>query len=859
MIAGDDSRLPFSALVSARFYTEIGRGAALFGILAVAISVALAVALEMSTRSVREQLDDTAERITGAASWELSGVGKGVPEAVLDDLAGVTGVTAAAPLIEWTVKIGGESEAAGLGLHVLGVDLLADRKVRDYEISDGRAKVPDPLRLLSRLDSIIVAQALLDRTGLGIDDALPIETPDGARSLYIRGVLLPGGVADAFAGQVAIMDVYSLQELLDRRGWFERVGIVLERGADAAEARARIEEAVAGRATVRRPSARSEYAESMFNTLGLAITLIAIVGAIVAAFLTYSIMSRSVDQRREEFAILQVVGLEPLRVRRIIAVDAALRASAGTALGLVGGAALSRLFLGPMSTIFDMVTRTRMEDVAPSGTTLALALGVGMVVTLAGAVEPALRATSRPPLEILRRALPASPLRTRPSLVGLVLVAALAALWFRPDLVPGIWGLGLVFALGLLLVVTVLAPASLAGLPAITRVMDRVLPGIGSFTGAFLRARPAHTALTLAAIAGIVGGFSGVMIVINSTSRSIHDWIASRYPGGVIVSAVDLFATLDPEDLDPAVVGAIRSSPGVRLSAASFVNEITFRGRDVVMFAREIDVMREVGSIPAVRMSPERLADALLEGHAAVSEGFARTFGLGPGDTLTLQAQGGPVRFEIAGLVRDYATAAGTIHLHRGTFLEHWPPEGRAAVVIWPSARLEETIAQIRAAVREVAPEQVLFFTRQSEYAKFAERTLARFVGLLYGVAALASLLGGVALINLIGGAIADRRRELALLQTSGATRVQLGVLATVDVLTIASIGIALGFALGLVGSESMFAILRETMGWTVERHVDAVPLLALGGITLIAAALTSLIPAFALSRFRPSEALLVE
>src|SRR5262245_62164458 len=91
--------------------------------LSIAVSVALATGLEMSSRSAQLQLEKTAEAIAGAAKIEVVAGRVGVPESLLEEVRRVPGVIAASPLVTAKFKLVSQSFV----VNVVGIDLLAER------------------------------------------------------------------------------------------------------------------------------------------------------------------------------------------------------------------------------------------------------------------------------------------------------------------------------------------------------------------------------------------------------------------------------------------------------------------------------------------------------------------------------------------------------------------------------------------------------------------------------------------------------------------------------------------------------------------------------------------------------------
>ena len=318
---GDDSRLPFIVLASLRSHLMRQPLLTVLTTLVVALSVALVIALGLSSRSVEQALSKSADALRGHADLEVTAGAVGMPESLLETISGLPGIKAAAPVIETTVRIvGGPKD--GRPLRILGVDLLADQSVRSYTVVQRSLHVLDPLMLVAKSDSVIISEILARQLGVSEGDTFKVRSTSGEHPLVVRGLLAEGGVGDAYAGQLAVMDVYALQALLQREGWLDRIDLRAGPGRERRRGEGPVAAKVRGIATVRQPDPGNQLAGAAISTLRFIANVIALVGVLVSALLCYAAMAASVDRRTRLFALLRAAGLEakrdsPARSRRL--------------------------------------------------------------------------------------------------------------------------------------------------------------------------------------------------------------------------------------------------------------------------------------------------------------------------------------------------------------------------------------------------------------------------------------------------------------------------------------------------------------------------------------------------------------
>ena len=121
---------------------------------------------------------------------------------------------------------------------------------------------------------------------------------------------------------------------------------------------------------------------------------------------------------------------------------------------------------------------------------------------------------------------------------------------------------------------------------------------------------------------------------------------------------------------------------------------------------------------------------------------------------------------------------------------------------------------------------------------------------LFLGLGAVALLVGGVGVANIMVISVLERRSEIGLRRALGATRGQIRLQFLCEALLLALAGGAAGVALGIAAT----AVYAHTRGWAVS--VPALAWLAGLGSALVIGAVSGLYPAMRASRLSPTEAL---
>src|SRR5262249_53984479 len=153
-------------------------------------------------------LTTTIEKAAGKATLQITGGESGFPEAVWDTVKETPGVKIAEPAIEVVAHTAFEDEG---NLMIVGVDMLGDGELREYQFDESGNEIGDPLVTLAQPDSILISRTFADKHRLKEGDKLPLFTSQGRKEFTIRGIFKPAGLGEVFGGQIAVMDVFNAQ------------------------------------------------------------------------------------------------------------------------------------------------------------------------------------------------------------------------------------------------------------------------------------------------------------------------------------------------------------------------------------------------------------------------------------------------------------------------------------------------------------------------------------------------------------------------------------------------------------------------------------------------------------------------
>ena len=533
--------------------------------------------------------------------------------------------------------------------------------------------------------------------------------------------------------------------------------------------------------------------------------------------------------------------------------EALLIGAVGTAAGLVLGLVLARGLLALVTrTINDLYFVLSVREVAldPIGARQGPAAGCGRDARRGP--RPGDRGDGRAPArgdEPGRARGRRAPDGPRATWIGLGLLAASAAVLALPaGIVGGFAGL-FVLMIGCALV----APAAALGLLRLIHPLAAAAFGsIGRLATRGIAAAFSRTSVAIAALMIAVSASIGVGVMIASFRAAVVTWLEGTLYADVYVSAPSLVGNRPDATLDPALVARLASAPGVaRASTSRGVLASGPRG-PVQIVALDVDAARR----PRWRFR-EGEPDAVWSGGAViVSEPYANRHGAGAGSSVQLRTDRGERAFPVAGVFYDYGSSAGVVVMSRQTYDRFWDDRKISGLAIEaaPGVEIGALMGDLRARAAG-GPEVVVRSNRALREASLEifDRTFA-----ITGV--LRTLTVAVAFIGMLAALLAlslERAREIGVLRALGLTPRQVWGLVTAQTGLMGLLAGVLAVPGGLLlAGILVFVVNRRSFGWTMP--IDPSPAILLQGVALsvLAAVLAGLYPAWRMARALPAAAL---
>ncbi|MFF4993073.1 ABC transporter permease [Streptosporangium saharense] len=749
-------------------------------------------------------------------------------QAVLERIRAVGGVAEAQGLVRGTsALIGKDGKAAG-----------------DYPTS-GVSVVQGPLSRTSIVSGSApktATQAVLDKNtaktrGFRVGDSIAVLDQENVRHEFtLVGLFDPGLDQElAYTGAVGYV-TETAREMTGQKG-FREIDVAAAEGVSQEEARAAVVKAVGAGYEVKTgrqyadDMIKANGADSQFLTLGL--LLFGLVAMFVAALVIYNTFNILVAQRTREMALLRCIGATRGQVFGSVVLESVVVGLLSSLLGLLIGYGM-----GAGAMVLLRATGTPLPEATATLTpfTVALAVAVGLLVTVGAALLPARSATRVAPIAALRAQVEEHTFRAgvvRVVLAALFLLAGAAVTGVGVSGPPGQAALVTVMVGGTLVFfgVLILGPVIVRPLGAFVGWLPGRLFGVPGRLALDNSGRnPRRSATTTVALTVGVTLMTLISVLTGTLRLTYSHKLDEQFPVDYMVQSQDR-----ESNLPRALAEGLRTRP-------ELTSVVALRQTDAEVGAKGEPYQTgtftaAAGFAPAFTSGS---VGALRPGTVAVADYVAKDLKVKVGDRLPVRTKkAGRVELTVVGVFDAEKTNLTEVTVPAADFDSYFGAVGDSRILVNAKEGLSSDVTRkvVEAAAQPYPTAKVASSTEiRSGFDEALDMSVMIITGLL-GLAVLISLLG---IANTLSLSVHERTRESALLRALGLTRSQLRAMLSVEALILGLIGALVGVVLGI------------TFGWAAARTatsdvVFTVPVpqvLAFVALSGLAGVLAAVLPA---------------
>ncbi len=736
--------------------------------------------------------------VQGVAEFDVGFSGPPpIDESVLDTVLSVPGVEAAE---------GGVSSLAiiydkdGEAIVPTGPPTIGGSVTQDLRLA-GNAQIREG-RLPEGPGEVAIDAATAESNDLAVGDVVTIQTPTEVSEFEIVSTIGFGDSDNLAGATFAGFELATAQRVLDLEGVYTGVTVIVEDGASVDVVRNSIAAALpSGVEAVSAVDEAAEQSDALSESLGFlqtALLVFALVAVFVASFIIQNTFRIIVRQRQKELALMRAVGATGGQVVWMVVIEAVIVGIVASIVGIAFGYVIAQGLTAVMAAIgFDMPAANAPLAIR----TIIIGFAVGLGVTVAAAVLPAIRASKIPPVAAMQDVDVSLRMSDRKrTIIGSVVLASGIALILN-GLFGDILDLGPLNELtavgaGALLVFLAVSMLSSLIVKPVAKFLGWPLPRFDNLTGMLAVEnsvrKPKRTATTASALMIGLALVTFFFVLGDSIKASAGAAIEKGLRADYVVS-VDGFSG----GFSPTLGEEVAASPEIDAVTALRFGFWDRNGSDEFLMAVDTDTIEQTVFLGTIEGSVEALAS----GGVFVHEDIMSDEGWVLGDTVSMGlATTGLQEVEIVGVFTENGVVQSNFVVGFDFYEANFEGYGTDVDYVLAIKAAEGVSEEASRTVVETAAAD---FTNvsvrdQAEYRQSQEDQVNQLLVMFNALLILAVIIAVFGIANTLALSIFERTREIGLLRAVGMNRRQIRRMIRWEAMIVAIIGALLGIVVGL-------------------------------------------------------------
>jgi len=726
-----------------------------------------------------------------------------IDAALLPQIASINGVAAAeGEVFGYARLIGKDGKALGnpaTGAPAIGTNWSDNNQLNQFRLVSGRPP---------RSDTEVVIDRKSARDGhLSVGDTTTVLVQGPPQHVTIAGIARFGNADSPGGATVVAFRTPAAQRLIGEPGKFDSINLVAAHGLSQSQLLTRVAPALPpGTEVVTGATVTAENQSAMRKALGFFYTFLlmfAVIAVLVGGFMMFNTFSITVAQRTRENGLLRALGASRRQILGSVLAEALAVGLIASVLGVFVGLAVA---VGLKNLLVAVGIDVPAQGLVVSSSTVAIALSVGVGITVLSALSPARKAAKVPPIAAMQLGVAGSTgygskqrVYVGIGVLGLGVVALMLGLFGgvkQPMPVVGVGALLVFFGVSIL--------GRTISLP-LSRAIGAPLPRLRGITGEIARENamrnPKRTAASASALMIGVGVVGFITIFVASTKASINQSIDRGFTGDMVIDSGGGLSG----GIDPGLAPRIGALPEIAAASGLQVGLAQVDGTAVIVQAGDPNNIFKIMKIDAQQGAVTDLGATSIGVYRQTAKDRHWTVGT---QVPVIFAETGRRTMRVAVIYGENAQA-GNYFLSTTAYRANFPSQLDSKVLVKarPGVSSATALAAVRTAMRSYPGVKVL---DRAQYKADQTKLFDQLLALVYALLGLAIIIALLGIANTLALSIAERTREVGLLRAVGMTRTQLRSAIRWEAVIIAVQGTLLGLLIGTFFGWALVTALHD-------------------------------------------------
>lgn len=799
----------------------------LFTIIGIALATTVVLAIQIATNSAKHHFDESLNLISGKANLIInSKTNQSLDENYLKQLSWLWDVDSKITVVSSKpVLFKPANSHTETVLTIFGLDLLADKAFRSFtptQKNQQESKKIPSYRVFEK-NHVLIGERFAKQNNLNLGSKLLITADDDQHTLIVAGLFQETGSAQAYGGQLLVMDIGSYQNTFNVLGKVDQIDLIVPPDK-LNQIQSQLQQKLPNGWQVVRPQFKNQQINQLLNAYHANLSALSFIAFLVSLFLIYNTLSISVTRRRYEIGILKSLGVSQKQVLGLFLLEALTLSILGVLLGTLLGCVIAGWMVGSTSaTIQGLYTGIPVTTVNYDPVLILSTAFVSTVLVMIASVPPVIEATAVPAIIATERETQELGLKRwvkyLPVLSVLIALLALGCLLIQP--VGNIPIGGYLCSLLSVLALTAILPSLLQGLFWILNLFNNRLPLPAQYGLKLLQATLGKTSITVASLMVGLSLMISMAIMIESFRESVQGWVDQTLKADVWIQPKSRSVTRFYGALGNNVSHWLKQQAGV-LAVDDFIEKrITYQNQPTYLGAGSSSVIANYGGI---RLTDNRDAKPVLKTlqnqmAVIVSESFANRYKVKTNSVITLDTPyNKKTQLKVLGVYWDYSSENGYLIMDRGLFEKLYQSHEISSVAVYTKSQKEAKALQAKL-YQQFGNKQLVVQTNQ-ELRDHVMTIFNATFSITYALHGISIIIAILTIANTLFALVLTAKRDLTLLKTLGYSmqQVQQTILAQAAFIGVA--GSLFGILSGVILAVILILVIQfQSFGWQIPIH----------------------------------------
>jgi putative ABC transport system permease protein len=700
--------------------------------------------------------------------------------------------------------------------------------------------------LYRNLNGVMITKRFAEEGRITKGSVLPALVYDRKYPLRVAGVIQSGYLP----ANTVIMDLGNFQEYFHKTGLLSRIDLRTDE-KKAGEIRKILPSGL----EIEKKEGLVQSRESVLKSFRYNLQFVSMIAILVGIFLLYNTVFISVVKRRTEIGILRGLGTARKTVVMLFIVQGLILGVAGSLAGIAIGQ-ISAYFsvFAVERTISAIYSAVSVSDYFITGNDAALALALGIAVSVAASAVPAYEASRVKPNESAKEGSFEGRYRKYMGLfavLGIVLAGSGGLLsWFDYRYMP--FDFPFLAYNGILLLIIGFAFVSPYYLSIIVNLAGKASEKVFRVTGKITAGDMAgniyrfSVALMSVAISGAL--IISLLTLIFSFRGSLMQWIKRNIAADVYVKPSSCVSNFCFYPLSEDIIKTIQGLPGVAGIDRFRTLHIDFHGRKVVVGFGDTAVQRMF----ARQRGQQGVHETGTGKEVGISNYLSVKYGLKRGDTIEIPTPAGVETFVIRDTFSSYSTTSGFIYMDRKWLKKFWGLDDSTQLGVFLRKGVDAD-GFIRTLDDRLSPSYSLDIMNNRELRQRVVSIFDRTFAITYAIEFISIVVSLIGVVNTLLALVLERRREISIIRYLGGSWKQIEASLVLAAGIVGVGGIILGAFMGLLMSVIFITVINKvSFGWEIHFHLPGLYLSVVTALLFLTTLLSGLIPSRVARRIDP-------